>query len=361
MAAGRRAAVLRALRYGACAERYLVTGLVDPMVDRLESVKGEANAYTDLATALEAERPDVAVVCVNEEFHWEALRKVLACRSIRHVVCEKPLTKDMAELQALGPAVWEKPVSVNFCERYSYIMDDYRDWLREHDAEVSRIEFFWGKYRVRDPRPTMGVLSELSHPLDLARVLLASPASELLELSAASSTFSDFSVTGLPAADDVSVTGSIDGVLVSGKSSFLWDERKRRIVVYACQKESGNTWQVVLNFDAPRWDDDSMVVYEINPCGGERQKVAEKRYRSSDLDPQVRHINKLYRYLLEVADTLAERGRSPRFADAADARWAQVALDEVASLAGDENTRGRYAALFGPEVSLTERKIEAEA
>ncbi|MGH3693331.1 MAG: Gfo/Idh/MocA family oxidoreductase [Pseudonocardiaceae bacterium] len=273
----------QALRYGRCAERFDVVALVDGDTKRLAAVDGNHNAYAHLDLALRREAPEVVVVCVNEEAHFAVLDAVLATRSVRHVVCEKPLTRTIDEFRLLAPERRGVPVSVNFCKRYSPVIDDCMDWLARQSASIGRVKFYWGKYRVRDPRPTMGVLSELSHPLALVRYLLNSPAETPLHLASATATHSDFSSFSDHVCDGVNLVGSLSKCLVVGTSSFMCEERRRRLILYARNPAHSHTWQLVLDFDNPVWDNDTFSAYMLEPAGGRRVEVAHTAYRATEI------------------------------------------------------------------------------
>lgn len=334
---------LRALRHGRCEQLFDVVATVDRDPGRI--VSGEdVRSYADLERALRVEQPEVAVVCVNEEAHLEVLEVVLAAPSVRHVVCEKPLTRTLAEFRLLALGSRSTPVSVNFCERYSPVMQDCSTWLARHGATISRVEFGWGKYRVRDPRPTIGVLSELSHPLDLSRCLIGSSPLTPLQLVSATATYSDFSSHSDLVADGVTVVADLEGCVIVGGSSFVWEERRRRLVLYAQTAADGRSWMIVLDFDNPVWDNDTFQVYELEPSG-RRTEIVRFRYSAAELPESVRHVQKTYQHLLDVADSLAGVPNRRRYADVADALWVQEALEDIGTRACYTADKA-YARLF---------------
>jgi predicted dehydrogenase len=345
---------LRALRHGRCAQLFDVVAIVDREPQRLIASGAGHRTYADLGLALRVEAPEVVVVCVNEEAHFDVLDAVLSGTSVRHVVCEKPLTRTLEEYRRLAPERYGIPISVNFCERYSPVIDDCVSWLARHGATVARVEFGWGKYRVRDPRPTMGVLSEFSHPLDLSRYLLGAPAETPLRLASAAATYSDFSSFADRVSDGVSLVGDIGGCLVVGSSSFVWEERRRRLVLYA-RATGGRSWMLVLDFDNPVWDNDTFSVYELEPVGGRRVLTEQTRHQALDLPEAVRHVQKIYRYLLDVADSLAGAAGG-RFAGLGDARWAQTTLEEIGARA-EQTTSDSYARLFAAEAVTQQSEV----
>lgn len=343
---------IRALGYGECAARFEVIALVDIDPARLPDKVG-FGTYTSLSAALEREQPDVVIVTVNEDFHFEILETALAAPSVRHIVCEKPLTRTLEEFLELAPQTRGIPISVNFVERYSPIVEDCLTWLHDVSAAVARAEFWWGKYRIRDPRPTMGVLSELSHPLDLVRHIVGSPEKIPIQMSSAAITSSDFSSFSNRTNDGANLIGNLGECLVVGNSSFIWDERRRKIILYARNEITSRTWQLVLTFDDPVWDDDTFTVHEIDSVSGQRTKVAESVYRAGDIAIGIRHVNKIYRYLLEVSNDISGIPGTARFARIGDAWWAQATLEEV-----DRRHRGAigssHRTLFASQLKSTE-------
>jgi predicted dehydrogenase len=345
---------LRALNYGRCSELYQVVALVDRDPGKLIRGADGAATYHDLDLALHRESPDIVVACVNEESHFAVLDAVLDAPSVLHVACEKPLTRTMEEFRLLAPELRGVPVSVNFCERYSPIIDECVRWLADRHASIVRVEFFWGKYRVRDPRPTMGVLSELSHPLDLVRYLLGWPQEAPLQLTSVTSTRSDFSLVD-DVMDGVSLVGSIGDTLLMGSSSFVWEERRRRLILFARDSTDGRVWQLVLDFDNPVWDNDTFTAYELNPETGQRVEVERIAYGASDIPEAVRHVWKIHRYLLDVADGIVGNRTHARYAGLHDARWVQTALDDISQQERGAD-RHRCTSLFADQTALARNR-----
>jgi predicted dehydrogenase len=152
-----------------------VVALCDLNPAPLDTLSAATAIFSDVRVALPAAEPDVVVVCVNEAAHFEVLKAIseLAPRAL--VMCEKPLTETLEQFIHIERLFAPDTITVNFVERYSPIVSDFTDWRKNESVENLRAEFFWGKYRYRDPRPTMGVLSEIAHPIDLVRALTGLP------------------------------------------------------------------------------------------------------------------------------------------------------------------------------------------
>ena len=197
----------------------------------------------------------------------------------------------------------------------------------------------------------MGVLSELSHPLDLARYLLDWPQHAPLRLASVTSTRSDFSSFVDQVTDGVSLTGSIGDALLVGSSSFVWEERRRRLILFARDAMGGRAWQLVLDFDNPVWDNDTFTAYELNPETGRRVEVERIAHRAADIPEVVRHVWKIHRYLLDVADGIVGNQALARYARACSARWVQTALDDISQRESRTDHNG-YTNLFAGQTTL---------
>ncbi len=121
--------------------------------------------FTDLDRLLTATRPDIVSVCTPDETHVGVLERVLAHRSVRAVLAEKPLALDadtaeriVAEAEARGVLV-----AVNYGRRSTPSHRALRDWLAT--GAIGAIEVVRGVY-------VGGVKHNGTHWLDLARFLV---------------------------------------------------------------------------------------------------------------------------------------------------------------------------------------------
>jgi predicted dehydrogenase len=322
---------LRSMRYLATAYGALtLAGLCDTVPDRLAPYRDELPVHDDVSVALDALRPDVVCVCVNEVAHCEVLTAVARHGTEgRLVLCEKPLTETLEQFERVESRYPPDAITVNFVERYSPIVDEFTRWRQAHAVEALRVEFFWGKYRLMDARPTMGVFSEISHPVDLVRALVGLPEDTPFELLDASTSASDFSVGDRAVPDSVDTSFLLDGRLpVRGHASFLWPARNRRFVLYYTEPSTGRLYQAVLTFDAPRWDEDHLEIWRIGRRGT-RVLEHEVRYTNADFPAELDQIFKVARF---TAESLRLRF-DPRAADGTvrirGARWVQEAIEEM--------------------------------
>lgn len=318
-----------------------VAAVCDSNASQLDQVESSVvRRFTDLSVALEEIRPDVVCVCVNEVGHFDALKLIAACSSVRAVLSEKPLTETLEQCEAVIDLLGGRLVCVNFVERYSPVIQDFQEWSVDNDATVLRAEFRWGKYRFMDPRPTMGVLSEISHPVDLVRILLGAGPEAPMAVHGASGSLSNFSVVDRALLDTIDVDFSIDGIPVRGHSSFLWEGRDRRTVLYG-RTGAGALFQAVLDFDRPSWDCDSLRIARMDERLGTREQIFSSRCEKGDFPPEVKHIFKVTRFCAIALRALYQPEHREQLALAEDAWWVQRAIDSF-----DEAIGTRHAIPF---------------
>ncbi|MTJ80301.1 MAG: Gfo/Idh/MocA family oxidoreductase [Telmatospirillum sp.] len=314
-------------------------------VDRARPIlPGRPDPYRDLTTALSDLKPDSVIVSVNEKDHFEVL-ETLAAHPVRHILCEKPLTRTLAEARSLMPALADRWLALNMVERYSPVVEDFRTWLRANPGvRPTRIQFFWGKHRVRDPRPTMGVMSELIHPLDLAAYLFDLGSWTVVD---GFTHHSDFAHDTDSLDDSIHCILSADGVVVSAHASFAWHDRRRELAAFLTD-DAGNHYHAVLSFDVPLWDCDSLVVQSLCPSAGTRALVLERRYANGDFLPELHQVHKLMRF---AVDGLGEPVGESRRVDLSQAVGLQALLEKITrsfAAAGRRAARPLFHAGPGP-------------
>lgn len=321
-----------------------VVALCDLNPAPLDTLSAATAIFSDVRVALQAAEPDVVVVCVNEAAHFEVLKAIseLAPRAL--VMCEKPLTETLEQFIHIERLFAPDTITVNFVERYSPIVSDFTDWRKNESVEILRAEFFWGKYRYRDPRPTMGVLSEIAHPIDLVRALTGLPEDTPVDIAEVSMSDSDFSCSDGDVADTVAVVLRMGSdMLVRGHSSFLWEERRRRLVLHGRRRDH-SIFQAVLAFDEPRWDQDRLTVYSIDGASGTRSTVLETQYTNSDFPPELDQIYKVTRFVRESLRHLSDPTAIRNLVTVDGARWVQAIIDEMRVRASDVP---RHSIAFG--------------
>ena len=305
------------------------------VVDRRPVATGGLPVYGDLREAFEQVRPDTVCVTVNEDDH-EAVLLELAAVADRPltVLVEKPLTSDLASARKVVGALEGHRFSMNLIERFSPVLDTYRSWAASRPGlEVVRVESHWGKHRVFDSRPTMGVMSELIHPLDLVQDLFLPLVPTTVHALGVASDF-DVEATGR-VLDTVDVLMDVGGVPVLLHGSFAWPGRTRMLT--ALLRDGHDLWRVVLTFDEPHWDLDQLRILRIDPNGRYTTELKDE-VEPDSLDRDLPGVNKLAAF---VRSSLADEPRRG-LVGLEDAFRLQALLTEIEHTALDTTVGGRY-------------------
>jgi len=268
-------------------------GICDTNQNKLIEFTNKVKVFSDINEALKID-PNVIVVAVNEYAHFEVLNQLeKKLEGRRLLLCEKPLTETLSQAQNLKKMFSTFDLSLNFVERFSPIIDKFFDWKRQHpNLQPMRVEFFWGKYKIADKRPTMGVLSELSHPLDLIDYLFGFESWEIINVMGLKSNFSPYEESLLDSMDFIIKT---ENYPIIGHSSFVWSERKREIKVILSNGKS-EIYQVVFTFDIPKWDCDKIEIFTINYDKDEKNTELEFAVTNNNFPNELHQVFKVYEY-----------------------------------------------------------------
>lgn len=172
------------------------------------------------------------------------------------VLSEKPLIAPWEKAPAQWASKWGRAdrFALNCIERYSPLTDYVRTQIRERGLRIARIDFTWAKNRFDDPRPTVGIVSEIIHPLDLCCYLtgIRADRAHLLQSAVITSDYTSFTDD---TAESVQIMADLDGVIVTGYSSFAHPDRRRAFdITLVC--DDGRREYIKLAFDDPGWDRD---------------------------------------------------------------------------------------------------------
>lgn len=281
---------LQRLRPDVCA----ALAIVDIAADKLQHLPKECRSFDNLRQALGEFQPTAVVVAVNEGSHYEVLMQLPS--AVEAILCEKPLTATVAEGDKVRVKLGDRRVLVNFVERYSPLVADFLRWQNKMpDLVPSRVEFFWGKDRLADSRPSVGVCSEMTHALDLVDRLIGCPAWRVV---AASATRSNLASHGARRMDSIDVLLQASGIPIVGHSSFVWPRRHREIVIdFRVESSPSLLYRATLNFDNPLWDWDQLLVSRVDFGNRRRKTVCECSYRNTDYPDDLNGIAKVYQFL----------------------------------------------------------------
>lgn len=280
-----------------------VGAVCDVAPERLTALDDEVKKFTHIGEALLEINPKIVVVTTNETTHFDVLRAVAAPNRI--IICEKPLTSTLDEANQILPDMRSTLLSLNLVERFSPIITAFRQWQKENLVlTCQRVEAFWGKYRIANSRPTMGVLSEIIHPIDLVDYIFGF---EGWKVHSVTGTSSDFSVDRSPKHDSIDVLFKTDNFPVLVHSSFVWPERARQIVAIM-RDEAHNLYLVTFDFDNPHWDCDQLKIYSIDATSGYRHLIYSNETRNVDFPAELHGIHKVKEFT--KASLLAAQGEA---------------------------------------------------
>jgi len=252
---------------------------------------------------------DLAIVSVPERQHFEilsALRRGVP--RLARILCEKPLAASAQEAWELARQFADTEISVNFVERFSPVVGDLLGFMRRQQRRVLRANCFWGKYRIKDARPTPGVISvELAHPLDLIMMLADVRPQTPFRVRSAVGSRSDFDVGGDGRFPLDTVHAGLEfesGVQVMMSSSLLWAERERRIELTLGDEDGVATEMAVLCFDQPIWDLDRLDLYDLRRQGGRPAHIERFETAAASWPADRLTIAKVCRFLEANLDEL---------------------------------------------------------
>lgn len=293
--------------------------------------------FTDLAEALRVLSPSVVCVTVNEAEHiavYERLRHLP--RAL--VISEKPLTGRPHDLPMATASLAGHVFAMNLVERFSPVVREYRAWAARQDGlEVVRAEAFWGKHRVGDPRPTVGVLSELIHPLDLVRYLFGV---EELRVLGGYGVESDFSPHAPVLLDSVDVYADMAGAPVLLHSSFAWPARQRLVTALLWSVTAGML-RVELEFDSPHWDCDRLDVLTVGP-DGHWEPLLHLSTDVTDLPAPIRGVGKVVRFIESALRTWRGEPAEDEQVNLGVAVRLQEITDEIDHVIARQGVPARY-------------------
>ena len=281
-----------------------LVGLCDTDADRLPA--GSVACYTNILEAVGALDPTVVCVTVNEGSHATVFEQLRDLPRIL-VLSEKPLATSLAEAEQACPALANHAFSMNMVERFSPVTRGCLEWLdAEGPFEIVRVESFWGKHRIGDRRPTMGVLSEVIHALDLSRLLFAQGQ---FRPTGGLATSSDFSPWSDALMDSIDVIASVGKVPLIVHSSFVW-ARRMRVISAVLRSQRDQVFRVELDFDNPKWDCDRLEITSIGP-NGHLTAVHLQVTDVSDLPQSVHGVGKVATFI-DTSIRVWRGGHAPR-------------------------------------------------
>lgn len=248
--------------------------------------------FPTVAEALDDFSPEIVVVTVNDIYHAQVLDELAAFRGT--IICEKPLLTPTDDLShTLDLFGGRDNFFVAQVERYSPLAETLRKQIADNQWQLSRASLFWAKNRIADPRPTCGVTSEIIHPLDMLQWLTNAS----VEVSASTTTVSDFSISGPGVTDTAIIAGTVAGAPLTGYASFVGLERMRAVELIFTGDGSSPIYTRLV-FDSPIWDADSLTIWTVD-TEGQTNYLHEERLAGDTKSP-VAGLDKQIRLCAEV-------------------------------------------------------------
>ncbi|MDH6450009.1 MULTISPECIES: Gfo/Idh/MocA family oxidoreductase [unclassified Streptomyces] len=284
--------------------------------------------FPTLEGALAEHAPDLVVVAATDSAHTDILTRLHGYRGF--VLAEKPLTSPHDDLDAVVKALTgARGFALDLVERYSDATEALRSYVHEHELRLVRAHLTWGKDRINDHRPTVGVTSEVIHSLDLVRYVTGGD--EHLEVRDALGVTSDFSVSGPEVLDSVALTATLGEAPVTVYSSFTNIVRQRTVDLAFRDRDGGLVYASCV-YDTPVWDADHLRVWRRED--GQEHTLCEVDTRDVQVPDAQRAVVKLRRLALDVVRHVAD-GTPPRvpFADLAESVATQRLLNDIETTA----------------------------
>ncbi|WP_339187352.1 Gfo/Idh/MocA family oxidoreductase [Bacillus sp. FSL M8-0025] len=237
---------------------------------------------------------DIIVIATNENSHFNILKDIKKYSTkYKRILVEKLLVEKFNQVRDILSIYDENEIAVHFVERHSLILKYLLNWMQTNNLTVKRASFFWGKFRLYDHRPTIGVTSEISHPIDLILMISNIKPGTPFEILGGTYVYSDFSISGKQVLDTINVNLKIGNeILVNGSSSFLWEKRRRNVQFYLANSEGIVTYMVVLIFDKPHWDMDICRVYKVNLPYGRKRLINTWKVNSNKMISELFCVHK---------------------------------------------------------------------
>lgn len=159
------------------ADRFRIVAGADPMAEnaaRFQKRCPDAQVFPDIAAMLAETKPDVVSICTPAGRHRADLEVALACPSVKAVWCEKPLSTELAEAEAMVAlaAARKIPVVVTYNRRWLPLWRKVKELL--DGGEIGDLVCL----RIAGPNR---IYSLSSHLIDLMRYLAGDPATVLAQ------------------------------------------------------------------------------------------------------------------------------------------------------------------------------------
>lgn len=337
-----------------------VTAICDSDPTKLKTFNGSnVKIFTNARDMLTSGQYDVIILATNEVSHYDILCEIHKhSKKFKRLLVEKLLVETLKQANSIAEMFVDNDISIHFVERHSFVIQKLTTWLRGKDLKIRRASFFWGKYRLHDHRPTIGVISEISHPIDLVLMISGLSNSASFEILRGNYIFSDFSYSANKILDTINVNLKLGKeLLVNGNSSFLWNERDRRISFYASGPDDTVSHEINIIFDNPYWDLDVCTINEIDFISGKRRLVERWEVKQSDISLDTLCVNKTSQFLEENIRELKGDRKSDILARLSQGVYIQKITD---ALLNDAKKFMIETPIFGACAARTSKSLKSD-
>jgi len=310
----------------------VLKAVCDSNVDRLKIFSGqEIKKFNNVDDLLIDDNYDVIIVATNENSHFDVLRKIHKYQhKFKRLLVEKLLVETINQAEMVSEIFSDTDISVHFVERHSLIVERLMIWMKMKNLQVNRATFFWGKNRLNDHRPTIGVISEISHPIDLILMISRIESDTDFKILGGSYIYSDFSVSGKQVLDTINVNLKFgENLIVNGSSSFLWDKRMRKIQLFLTDSTGIVKYIANITFDNPNWDIDECCIKKINETDGSSSVIEQWKIEQEDLEEELLCVVKTNKYIEENIEEIKNGKKSMSLARLSQARYVQKIIHEI--------------------------------
>jgi len=337
-----------------------LAAICDSNSERLKTVKLskiDTQTYTNVDNLLLKDNYDIIIIATNETSHYDILRKIKQYSiTFKKVLIEKLLVENFVQASKLSSLYNEEEISVHFVERHSPVVKKFLHWKFINNLRVKRANFLWGKYRLYDHRPTIGVTSEISHPIDLIQVLAGIKSHSPFSILGGNYIHSDFSVSGTRVLDTINVNLKFgEDLVVNGSSSFLWDKRTRKIQLYLSSGDDAVSYMATFIFDTPHWDADSCKIYKVNQSDGKKHLINHWSISQKDIAPDLLCISKIHEFISENIEEVSLGKTSTTLARLSSSCYVQEVLEEINN---HSESNSIYTPIYGEKIQNLDKYKE---
>lgn len=215
--------------------------------------------FDSIQEGIRRHEPEMIIICTNDIYHIDTLKELTKFKGV--ILCEKPFVSDKEELKQAIQIINENNqfAILSTVIRFSLASQKLKIYIDDNNLEIKRINFVWKKNRINDFRPTVGVTSEIIHPLDTVQWLF----NEKIDINSVIRTDSNFALNkGSYIPDSLFVSGRLGEGTVTGYSSFVSLKVERFIDMVLKDRNSNEHLYVKLSYDSPNWFEDSLSIYK---------------------------------------------------------------------------------------------------